>query len=99
MDDEDSKRLRDPFIFKPAENFFDEVDNVGSGTKQPSRVTYRDSDQLLANGQPNPACSHGRVFRFDDDSLLLLQFLRPKVWRVRFDPANKSGADFTDYNS
>jgi len=99
LEEQDKKKLRDPYIFKPAEEFFAEIEEPNSGTKQPSKVICTDEDQLLADGRPNPACSHGRVFHFDDSALLLVQFLRPKVWRVRFDPSNKSGADFTDYNS
>jgi hypothetical protein len=52
----------------------------------------------MPDGKENPVCSHGAVFRFNDDSLLLIQFMRPRVWRIRFDPSNKSSSDFTDYN-
>lgn len=93
-------KLRDHYIFRKADDFFgNEIDGQGSGVKQPKSISYQEADQRLANGSPNPACSHGRVFRFNDGSLLLVQLLRPKVWRIRFDPVNKTGADFTDYNT
>lgn len=90
---------RDPYSFKKAEDFFHGLDNDEANTKQPQTVFYRESDQQLKNGEPNPVSSHGRVFRFDDDGLLLVQFMRPRVWRIRFDANNKVGADFTDYNT
>ncbi|CAF3441856.1 hypothetical protein SNK03_007732 [Fusarium graminearum] len=95
---EDTK-LRDPYIFVKSDDFFQGIDSSGSNVKRPRTVTFAQDDQLLSDGKPNPACSHGRVFRFDDESLLLVQFMRPKVWQIRFDPNNRSGDDFTDFNT
>lgn len=93
-------KLRDHFIFKKADDFFqDEVDGQATGIAQPSRVSFSKADQNLPDGKPNPACSYGRIFRFNDGSLLLVQFLRPRVWRIRFDPHNKEPSQFTDYNT
>ncbi|WQF89176.1 Putative glycoside hydrolase family 31, galactose mutarotase-like domain superfamily [Colletotrichum destructivum] len=93
-------KLRDHFIFKKADDFFqDEVDGQGTGISQPSRVSFSEADQNLPDGQRNPACNYGRIFRFNDGSLLLVQFLRPRVWRIRFDPHNKEPSHFTDYNT
>ncbi|KAL0932734.1 alpha-1,4-glucan lyase [Colletotrichum truncatum] len=100
MDRESIVKLRDHYIFKKANDFFDQdVDGHGSGIRQPKSISYNEKDQKLSDGKQNPACSHGRVFRFNDGSLLLIQFLRPRVWRVRFSPDNKSGEDFSDYNT
>ncbi|KAM5354780.1 hypothetical protein ACJ41O_001426 [Fusarium nematophilum] len=82
---------RDPYIFVKADDFFQGIDAHRGDVKQPTSVSFSEEDQKLDDGKTNPACSHGRVFRFNDDSLLLIQFLRPKVWRVRFDPNNKKG--------
>lgn len=95
----DDVKARDPYIFKKAEDFFRDLDNDSNGTKRPSIVSFNDNDQKLKDGSPNPVCGHGRIFRFNDDSLLLIEFMRPKVWRIRFDPHNKVGDDFTDYNT
>lgn len=92
-------KFRDPYIFKRAEEFFQDIDNPGSGLKQPSKITYKDEDQLTPDNKTNPATSHGRIFRFNDGSLLCIQFLRPRVWKVRFDPKAKAGSDYTDFNS
>lgn len=95
---EDTK-LRDPYIFVKSDDFFQGIDSSGPNVKRPRTITFNQDDQLLSEGKPNPACSHGRVFRFDDESLLLIQFMRPKVWQIRFDPNNRSGDDFTDFNT
>lgn len=92
-------KSRDPYSFKKSEDFFLDFDNDKHGTRRPSSISYRESDQLLKDKTPNPVSSHGRIFRLDDDSLLLVQFMRPKVWRIRFDPRNNAGSDFTDYNT
>ena len=95
---EDIKR-RDPYIFVKADDFFRSLDSGTGDVKQPVTISFQKNDQLLGDGKLNPACSHGAVFRFNDDSLLLIQFMRPKVWRIRFDPNNKNGSDFTDFNT
>ncbi|KAH7134411.1 glycosyl hydrolases family 31-domain-containing protein, partial [Dactylonectria macrodidyma] len=93
-------KLRDPYIFIKADDFFQGLDNPNAGdVKQPATISYKPDDQLLADGSKNPACSHGNVFRFNDGSLLLIQFMRPRVWRIRFDPNNDKGSDFTDFNT
>jgi hypothetical protein len=99
MSDFNATKLRDPYIFQKADDFFKEVDSLSSGVNQPATIAYNESDQLLQDGKQNPACSHGAVFRFNDNSFLLIQFMRPRVWRIRFDPNNQNGSDFTDYNT
>lgn len=100
MDYESQVKLRDHYKFRKANEFFEnDIDGSGSGVRQPKTISFKEEDQKLPDGQNNPACSHGRIFRFNDGSLLLVQLLRPKVWRIRFDPDNKKGADFSDYNT
>ncbi|KXX73549.1 Alpha-glucosidase 2 [Madurella mycetomatis] len=93
-------KLRDPYIFRKAEDFFNDIDNTGSpGLRQPNKISYRDEDQLLPDNKANPATSHGRVFRFNDGALILIQFMRPRVWRIQFDPKASSGSQYSDINS
>ncbi|KAI8650703.1 Gal-mutarotas-2 domain-containing protein [Fusarium keratoplasticum] len=99
MGEFEATKLRDPYIFVKADDFFQGLDSPSGGVKQPATVSLQPSDQLLDDGKPNPAVSHGAIFRFNDDSLLLVQFMRPQVWRIRFDPNNRKGSEFTDYNS
>ncbi|KAM0489631.1 hypothetical protein ACHAP8_012386 [Fusarium lateritium] len=95
---EDTKLL-DPYIFVKSDDFFQGIDSGATQVKRPRTITFNQNDQLLGDGKPNPACTHGRIFRFEDGSLLLIQFMRPKVWQIRFDPNNRSGEDFTDFNT
>ncbi|KAH6887057.1 glycosyl hydrolases family 31-domain-containing protein [Thelonectria olida] len=99
MSDLEATKLRDPYIFVKADDFFKDVDTSANKVKRPATIAYRAADQTLDDGSKNPACSHGRVFRFNDDSLLLIQFMRPRVWRIRFDPNNRKASDFTDFNT
>jgi hypothetical protein len=92
-------KFRDPYIFKKAEDFFYDIDTSGSGLKQPSKLSYREDDQTLPDNKPNPATSHGRIFRFNDGALILIQFMRPRVWRIHFDPKANSGSQYSDFNS
>lgn len=93
-------KFRDPVGFIKADDFFAGIDNpqTNSWVHRPQSIKYLESDNYV-NSNLRPTCSHGRIFRFDDDSLLLIQFLRPKVWRIRFHEVNKSPDDFTDFNT
>lgn len=96
--DSESIKHRDPYTFIKADDVFRNLDDPASGTKQPLKISCRDDDQLLGQAQ-NPVCKHGRIFRFDDNSLLHIQFIRPKIWRIRFNSHNSTPADFSDYNT
>lgn len=55
----------------------------------------------------NPVITTGVLLRVDCENaptstqkpLILLQFVRPKVWRIRFDPENTKPDDYDDCNS
>jgi len=91
-------KLRDPYIFRKAEDVFNDLNN-STGLKQPTKISCQDGDQLLFDGKTNPATSHGRIFRFNDGTILLIQFMRPRVWRIRFNPKASAGSDYSDFNS
>ncbi|EKG12891.1 Glycoside hydrolase family 31 [Macrophomina phaseolina MS6] len=96
--DENHPKHRDPYRFIPADEFFDR--ELLTGTVRPDSVTFSEKDQLDATGKKlNPACGHGRVFRLSTGAVMLIQFMRPLVWRIRFYPHYKEGHDFTDYNT
>ncbi|KAH8895231.1 hypothetical protein GQ53DRAFT_855393 [Thozetella sp. PMI_491] len=103
MDDPVGIKLRDPFIFKRAEEFYSDIDTLDTEVIHPSVAYYDHSDQVLPSGEKNPTCGHGAIFRLKQngkaDVFLLIQFMRPKVWRIRCDPSNTSPTDFTDYNT
>ncbi|RPA89095.1 hypothetical protein L873DRAFT_736423 [Choiromyces venosus 120613-1] len=91
--------LEDTHSFLLPEEFFG---SFHQGTFLSStRVTYHTEDNEL----PNPVISTGVFLRLSTDDpkepepLLLIQFVRPKVWRIRFDPNNTHPGDYDDYNS
>lgn len=85
----------DPYRFVPADDFFENF----TAKCQPNCVTYRPDDQLTEEKTRNPASSHGRIFRLNDDAVLLVQFIRPLVWRIQFNPGYRRGSDFTEWNT
>ncbi|PQE17387.1 alpha-14-glucan lyase protein [Rutstroemia sp. NJR-2017a BVV2] len=90
-------KTQDPYIFQPAHWFFQ--DFAGRNPTQPQSVSLNPDDQRVGS-EPNPVSSHGRIFRFNDNlGFLLVQFMRPQVWRVRFHSRNKLPTDFGDYNT
>jgi hypothetical protein len=88
----DEVKLRDPFNFIRAEEYFSQM----AKSEVPNSIKYLSSDNDL---KENPVCKYGRVFRFKDNALLLIEFLRPKVWRIRFSGDNENPTDFTEYNT
>jgi hypothetical protein len=90
---------RDPFVFKPADDFFGDLQKPESQTRQPTTISYIEEDQLRLDGTVNPACAkYGKMFRFDDGKFLLVQFMRPRVWRLRFHP-RFAAQDYSDFNT
>lgn len=105
MSEEDcreSVRNRDPYTFQNAEDFFADFNGVASPcksrVKHPESISFSEQDNFV-KGRLLDTCYRGRIFRFDTNALLLIQFLRPQVWRICFDEKNASGTDFTDYNT
>lgn len=99
MADCEAVRYEDPYSFKKAEDFFADFDGKGaSWVKHPESIEYRKTDNYV-NNKLLAHCYRGRVFRFDTGGLLLIQFLRPRVWRLRFDEKHTTSTEFSDYNS
>ncbi|KAI0485577.1 glycosyl hydrolases family 31-domain-containing protein [Xylaria cf. heliscus] len=87
----------DPYQFKPADDFFKDLGDPQFNTRQPTSIDYDDKDQEV-NGIANPACNFGKIFRFDDGKFLMIQFMRPRIWRLRFNP-RFGAADYSDFNT
>ncbi|KAG0639095.1 glycosyl hydrolases family 31-domain-containing protein [Tuber brumale] len=89
----------DSHSFLLPEEFFESF-HQGKFTSS-TRVTYHPED----NSPSNPVISTGVLLRLstrnsgESEPLLLIQFVRPKVWRIRFDPNNTHPDDYDDYNS
>lgn len=93
-------KSRDPFTFQPADDFFADLDTAAVPTHQPASVSYHAADQASHSGSPEPVNQkYGRVFRFDDGKCMVVQFLRPRVWRIRFNPRFTKASDYSDFNT
>lgn len=93
--DEAHPKHRDPYRFIPADDFFESF----SGKHQPTSVTCKPEDQVTEDKTRNAACHNGRIFRFNNDTLMLIQFIRPLVWRIQFHSKHRKGSEFIDWNS
>ena len=93
------EHLADSHSFLLPEEFFESF-HQGEFTSS-TRVTYLSKD----NDPSNPVITTGVFLRLSTDNsdepepLMLIQFVRPKVWRIRFDPNITDPDDYDDYNS
>lgn len=90
--------LQDSHNFLLPEEFFQSVKR--GEFKSPAKIVYNPEDNLAGN----PVIKTGVLLRLQVDGqeeqpLFLLQFARPKVWRIRFDPDNLAPEQYDDYNS
>ncbi|KAK7966875.1 glycoside hydrolase family 31 protein [Apiospora aurea] len=93
-------KSRDPYTFQPADDFFPGVVGGQSQTHQPNSVEFHAEDQKGKDGKTNPVCEkYGRIFRFDDGKHMVVQFIRPRIWRIRFNPRFQEASDYSDYNT
>lgn len=84
--------MNDPINFCTAEEYFGGISNW-TGPKQVNSV----SDVPPADIRVKESW-HGLTLSFDDDTLCVVQFIRPTVWRVRYDPAVKDRDGYSDLN-
>ncbi|RPB14264.1 hypothetical protein P167DRAFT_543814 [Morchella conica CCBAS932] len=68
--------------------------------KSPTKIIYNPEDNLAGN----PVIKTRVLLRLqvgdqEEQPLFLLQFARPKVWRIRFDPDSLAPEQYDDYNS
>ncbi|PNS21179.1 hypothetical protein CAC42_3517 [Sphaceloma murrayae] len=95
----DAVKYEDPIAFKKAEDFFADFDCPAKPwVKTPVSISYNKQDNYSKN-ELLDVCYRGRIFRFDTGGLLLIQFLRPRVWRIRFNEKHIDSSMFTDYNT
>ncbi|KAI5820272.1 alpha-1,4-glucan lyase [Pyronema omphalodes] len=92
--------ISDPLNYCRAEDYFDTAKAWGG----PKRVVS------VSRDPPKPrdptACSpyrethyHGLTLTFDDVTLCVVQFIRPTVFRVRYDPSVRDPSEYGDENS
>lgn len=91
----------DPYTFIRAEDFFnDQLDNATLGKfNTPVTVT------VVESKPGDNLCDTGALFRFDagrtntEDKFVLIQFVRPQMWRIRFDGEAKNPQDYNNDNT
>lgn len=83
----------DPLNFTIAEDYFNEAKHWG-GPKSVNEVLGAPPENII-----NKDYWRGVTLKFDDNTLAVIQFIRPTLWRVRYDPSVKSLNDYGDQNS
>lgn len=88
----------DAHTFLLPEDYFASFNNAEFTSA--SQISYEASDNLSTN----PVITTGILLRVHPNDntpppLLLLQFARPKVWRIRFSPSVTDAGGYDDYNS
>ncbi|KAK5991737.1 Alpha-glucosidase 2-like protein [Cladobotryum mycophilum] len=107
----DEIKNADPYAFIKADDFFNYFDTNVFDTciRQPETISFHEEDQpkIEIGGQAKEVFRRGKIFRLHemlddelvDQSFLLIEFIRPRVWRIRFNPAAKGQCSFKDDNS
>ena len=89
----------DPYRYVKAEDFFGDLD---AGRLNCNRVenVQQHPDQFDSEGNvTHEACGHGRAFVDDHGKIIIIQFVRPTVFRIRFRPEYESLGKWSDRNS
>jgi len=84
--------MDDPINFITAEEYYQRA----QGWAGPTRVTSL--SQTPPATAPLPEFWHGVTLTFDDNTLCVVQFVRPTLFRVRYDPAVRDPGDYDDAN-
>ncbi|CCO37447.1 hypothetical protein BN14_11603 [Rhizoctonia solani AG-1 IB] len=91
----------DPYRYVKAEDFFSDLDSE-DGRPQWARVENVEllPNQFDAQGNiKNKTCDHGLAFQDSNNKIFLIQFIRPTVFRVRFNPRYASAEQYSIWNS
>ena len=82
----------DPINFVPAETFFATANNF-SGPREVISARSTDSKD------PKDPLRYAVELTFDDGTVGLIQYVMTTVWRIRYHPAVKSVAEYSDVNT
>jgi hypothetical protein len=91
----------DPIKFVKAEDFFNAMNSTNSGWNSPKEVVNISSKPPKDLDPDNPNAAdyyHGVTVTFDDETLCVMQFIRPTAFRVRYDPAVRNSDEYGDEN-
>ena len=87
----EQQKLADPYNFVKAEAFFQNLEQVASGSETASAVSHFSFEPQAE------LCSRQLILHFDNGKALSLRFVRPQVWRLRcnLNPDNLVSADYS----
>nr|CAB52201.1 alpha-1,4-glucan lyase [Morchella vulgaris] len=85
--------LSDPLNFCKAEDYY----AAAKGWSGPQKIIRY--DQTPPQGTKDPKSWHAVNLPFDDGTMCVVQFVRPCVWRVRYDPSVKTSDEYGDENT
>lgn len=85
--------LQDPLNFVTAEQYFQQGKAWGGPTKITSINTTPPDTVKSVNHW------HGVNVTFDDGTIAVIQFIRPTLFRVRYDPVVRNANDYEDFSS
>lgn len=83
----------DPINFITAEDFYS-----GAAKWNTPKTITKVHDRAPANIKFKEYW-HGVTLEFNDNTLCVVQFIRPTLWRIRYDPAVILLDEYTDNNS
>lgn len=86
--------MGDPLRFCKAEEFFEA--SRSSGWKNPTTIVS--ASKYTPKDIQEKEHWHGVVLTFDDNTLCVVQFIRPTLWRLRYDPSVTDVNDYGDVN-
>lgn len=84
--------MSNPLNFCKAEEFFQELPKWTGPTQVTSVSEVPPADTESKENY------HGVTLTFNDGTMAVVQFIRPTVWRVRYDPAVKNANEYSDLN-
>lgn len=91
-------KLDDPYRFVDVESFFTELDSPNPTVPKYDRIENVVRYHAESKEQENTV-HHGAAFRDDNKKILLIQFVRPTLFRIQFNPKYTSLDNYSDKNS
>jgi hypothetical protein len=91
--------IGDPIKFVKAEDYFTAMNE--DSWKGPTKIVAITAEPPKPLDPDNPEAAdyyHGVTLTFDDNTLCVIQFIRPTVFRVRYDPAVQNRDEYGDEN-
>ncbi|RPA94936.1 hypothetical protein L873DRAFT_1699735 [Choiromyces venosus 120613-1] len=85
--------MDDPINFITAEEYYQQAHGWGG----PTQITSL--SEAVPSSAAQPEYWHGVTLTLDDNTLCVVQFVRPTLFRVRYDPAVRNLEEYDDANS